>query len=124
MTFRNPVPPSTRCFWSLGNGRYGPSVCCYAFATRCPVLTWRMLLPGALISATGKPPPSVLRMLSSGMLLRLRYEKSGTERAYGATADPVATLAIFHTLDVNPTLYMLVFGESVLNDAVAGTQLR
>ncbi len=31
----------------------------------------------------------------------------------------MATLAIFHTLDVNPTLYMLVFGESVLNDAVA-----
>jgi sodium/hydrogen exchanger 8 len=31
----------------------------------------------------------------------------------------VATLAIFNALDVDPTLYMYVFGESVLNDAVA-----
>lgn len=36
-----------------------------------------------------------------------------------SATDPVATLAIFHALDVDPTLYMLVFGESVLNDAVA-----
>ena len=33
--------------------------------------------------------------------------------------DPVATLAIFNSLDVPPKLYMLVFGESVLNDAVS-----
>jgi len=33
--------------------------------------------------------------------------------------DPVATLAIFHQLDVNYTLHMLVFGESVLNDAAS-----
>jgi sodium/hydrogen exchanger 8 len=31
----------------------------------------------------------------------------------------VATLALFQVIDVDPTLYMLVFGESVLNDAVA-----
>ena len=31
---------------------------------------------------------------------------------YICVSDPVATLAIFHTLDVDPTLYMLVFGES------------
>ncbi len=36
-----------------------------------------------------------------------------------SAVDPVATLAIFHALDVNPTLNMLVFGESVLNDAVS-----
>ena len=36
-----------------------------------------------------------------------------------SAVDPVATLAIFQSLDVHPTLYMLVFGESVLNDAVA-----
>ena len=36
-----------------------------------------------------------------------------------SAVDPVATLAIFAALDVEPTLYMLVFGESVLNDAVA-----
>ena len=36
-----------------------------------------------------------------------------------SAVDPVATLAIFHAIDVDPVLYMLVFGESVLNDAVA-----
>ncbi|XP_014783781.1 sodium/hydrogen exchanger 8 [Octopus bimaculoides] len=36
-----------------------------------------------------------------------------------SAVDPVATLAIFHALDVDPVLYMLVFGESVLNDAVS-----
>ena len=36
-----------------------------------------------------------------------------------SAVDPVATLAIFHAIDVDPILYMLVFGESVLNDAVA-----
>lgn len=33
--------------------------------------------------------------------------------------DPVATLAIFHALNLDPVLNMLVFGESILNDAVA-----
>lgn len=33
--------------------------------------------------------------------------------------DPVATIAIFKALNVDPTLNMLVFGESILNDAVS-----
>ncbi|XP_065184878.1 sodium/hydrogen exchanger 8-like isoform X2 [Sycon ciliatum] len=41
-----------------------------------------------------------------------------------SAVDPVATLAIFHALDVNPTLNMLVFGESVLNDAVSIVMTR
>lgn len=41
-----------------------------------------------------------------------------------SATDPVATLAIFHALDVDPTLYILVFGESVLNDAVAVVMFR
>ncbi|KAJ0395320.1 hypothetical protein P43SY_002055 [Pythium insidiosum] len=33
--------------------------------------------------------------------------------------DPVSTLAIFQELHVDPTLFYIVFGESVLNDAVS-----
>lgn len=36
-----------------------------------------------------------------------------------SAVDPVATLAIFHALNVDQVLYMLVFGESILNDAVS-----
>ncbi|XP_057291226.1 sodium/hydrogen exchanger 8-like [Hydractinia symbiolongicarpus] len=36
-----------------------------------------------------------------------------------SAVDPVATLAIFHALNADPLLNMLVFGESILNDAVA-----
>uniref|UniRef100_A0A1B6CIL1 Sodium/hydrogen exchanger n=3 Tax=Clastoptera arizonana TaxID=38151 RepID=A0A1B6CIL1_9HEMI len=36
-----------------------------------------------------------------------------------SAVDPVATVAIFHCLDVDPVLNMLVFGESILNDAIA-----
>ncbi|KAJ8041229.1 Sodium/hydrogen exchanger 8 [Holothuria leucospilota] len=36
-----------------------------------------------------------------------------------SAVDPVATLAIFRALDVPPLLNMLVFGESILNDAVS-----
>jgi len=36
-----------------------------------------------------------------------------------ASTDPVATLAIFQALKVDETLYMLAFGESVINDAVS-----
>ena len=51
------------------------------------------------------------------------YELDAVESfAFGSlisAVDPVATLAIFSALDVDPILYMLVFGESILNDAVA-----
>lgn len=36
-----------------------------------------------------------------------------------SAVDPVATVAIFHGLNVDPVLNMLVFGESILNDAIA-----
>jgi sodium/hydrogen exchanger 8 len=35
-----------------------------------------------------------------------------------SATDPVATLSVFAELDVPPLLYNIVFGESVLNDAV------
>ena len=42
--------------------------------------------------------------------------------AFGAlisSTDPVSTLAVFQKMQVNPQLFYLVFGESVLNDAIA-----
>lgn len=41
---------------------------------------------------------------------------------FGSTlsaTDPVTVLAIFNTLKVDPKLYSVIFGESLLNDAVA-----
>ncbi|RWS10234.1 sodium/hydrogen exchanger 8-like protein [Dinothrombium tinctorium] len=56
-------------------------------------------------------------------LADVAYHLSFTESfAFGSlisAVDPVATLAIFHALDVDPVLNMLVFGESILNDAVS-----
>jgi hypothetical protein len=55
--------------------------------------------------------------------LQLTYSLDAKESfAFGSlvsAVDPVATLAIFNALDIDPVLYMLVFGESILNDAVA-----
>ena len=56
-------------------------------------------------------------------LADVAYKMNFTESfAFGSlisAVDPVATLAIFHALDIDPILNMLVFGESILNDAVA-----
>lgn len=41
-----------------------------------------------------------------------------------SATDPVSTLAVFTELRVDPTLFYLVFGESVMNDAVAITLFR
>ena len=39
--------------------------------------------------------------------------------SFSLAIDPVAILSIFQVLNVDQLLYMLVFGESILNDAVA-----
>jgi len=39
--------------------------------------------------------------------------------SFMSAIDPVATIAIFKSLSVNDKIYMIVFGESTLNDAVA-----
>ena len=47
--------------------------------------------------------------------------------AYGAlisSTDPVSTLSIFSEVKVDPSLFYLVFGESVLNDAIAITVFK
>lgn len=56
-------------------------------------------------------------------LAQVAYKLSFVESfAFGSlisAVDPVATIAIFHALDVDPVLNMLVFGESILNDAIS-----
>jgi len=56
-------------------------------------------------------------------LAKVAYQLSFVESfAFGSlisAVDPVATVAIFHAMNVDPVLNMLVFGESILNDAVA-----
>ncbi|XP_059188898.1 sodium/hydrogen exchanger 8 [Centropristis striata] len=51
------------------------------------------------------------------------YKMSMTDSfAFGSlisAVDPVATIAIFNALNVDPVLHMLVYGESILNDAVS-----
>ncbi|CAB4001184.1 Sodium hydrogen exchanger 8 [Paramuricea clavata] len=55
----------------------------------------------------------------AGIVFKLSVVESFAFGSMISAVDPVATLAIFHALDVDPTLNMLVFGESVLNDAVS-----
>ncbi|KAI4489548.1 hypothetical protein M0802_010985 [Mischocyttarus mexicanus] len=56
-------------------------------------------------------------------LAQVAYKLSFVESfAFGSlisAVDPVATVAIFHALEVDPILNMLVFGESILNDAIS-----
>lgn len=71
-------------------------------------------------------------VFSTGLRLASRYEVLGFKTpltyiesvCFGAlisSTDPVSTLAVFSSLHVDPQLYYLVFGESVLNDAIAIT---
>lgn len=50
---------------------------------------------------------------------KLNFVESFAFGSLISAVDPVATVAIFHALDVDPVLNMLVFGESILNDAIA-----
>lgn len=52
-------------------------------------------------------------------IFRLDFWESFAFGSLISAVDPVATVAIFHALDVDPILNMLVFGESILNDAIS-----
>eukprot|EP00294_Goniomonas_avonlea_P005932 CAMPEP_0114563494 /NCGR_PEP_ID=MMETSP0114-20121206/13143_1 /TAXON_ID=31324 /ORGANISM="Goniomonas sp, Strain m" /LENGTH=449 /DNA_ID=CAMNT_0001749351 /DNA_START=497 /DNA_END=1846 /DNA_ORIENTATION=+ len=54
-----------------------------------------------------------------GVVAKLEAKAALIFGAIVSAIDPVATLAIFQALKVDTRLYMLSFGESVLNDAVA-----
>lgn len=50
---------------------------------------------------------------------KLNFVESFAFGSLISAVDPVATVAIFHALDIDPVLNMLVFGESILNDAIS-----
>jgi len=56
---------------------------------------------------------------AGGVTMQLRLTDALAFGALISAVDPVATLAIFSAMDVEPILNMLVFGESILNDAVS-----
>lgn len=62
---------------------------------------------------------NTLSLLQADVVYKLSLVESFAFGSLISAVDPVATLAIFHALDVDAVLYMLVFGESVLNDAVS-----
>ncbi|PAA64644.1 hypothetical protein BOX15_Mlig019344g1 [Macrostomum lignano] len=55
----------------------------------------------------------------AGITYQLTLVESFAFGSLISAVDPVATLAIFQAMKVDPILYMLVFGESILNDAVS-----
>jgi len=57
--------------------------------------------------------------MQADVVYRLSLVESFAFGSLISAVDPVATLAIFQAIDVDQILYMLVFGESVLNDAVS-----
>lgn len=49
------------------------------------------------------------------LLFSVNFVESFAFGSLISAVDPVATVAIFHAIDVDPVLNMLVFGESILN---------
>lgn len=77
-----------------------------------------LAIPGTIISAVVFGGA----IYFTGILSISYYFSFWEAMTFGAllsAVDPVATIAIFSALKVNKTLHFLVFGESVLNDAVA-----
>ena len=70
-----------------------------------------------LVSVVGTD--AVVSLLQAKVVYPLSVAESFAFGSLISAVDPVATLAIFQAIDTDPVLYMLVFGESVLNDAVA-----
>lgn len=97
----------------------------YFFSNFVPILTFAIL--GTTISAM--VIGAGLYILGAiGIIFEFSFFECFAFAAMISAVDPVATLAIFQAVKVESLLYMLVFGESMLNDAVsivlAATALR
>lgn len=55
----------------------------------------------------------------TGLVLKLTVIEAGALAALISAIDPVSTLTLFKLLKVHPDLHNILFGESVLNDAVS-----
>lgn len=77
-----------------------------------------LAIPGTLISALAFGA-GIYIVGFLGLSYYFSFWEAMTFGALLSAVDPVATIAIFSALKVNKTLHFLVFGESVLNDAVA-----
>ena len=86
--------------------RHFTPICLFAcLGTLISALTIAMLLKLVVgWNLTGSFYPTLTELLTFGALI--------------SATDPVSTLAVFQTKRVDPQLFYLVFGESVLNDAV------
>lgn len=61
----------------------------------------------------------IVACAQAGLILKLSTIEAGALAALISAIDPVSTLTLFKLLRVHPDLHNILFGESVLNDAVS-----
>ena len=83
------------------------------FATICTFAVVGTLISTALLWLL------IWSLGEAGLIFHLSPVEAGAFAALISAVDPVATLATFSSLKADPELHNLVFGESVLNDAVS-----
>eukprot|EP00282_Hemiselmis_andersenii_P021725 CAMPEP_0172036982 /NCGR_PEP_ID=MMETSP1041-20130122/22473_1 /TAXON_ID=464988 /ORGANISM="Hemiselmis andersenii, Strain CCMP439" /LENGTH=560 /DNA_ID=CAMNT_0012694285 /DNA_START=130 /DNA_END=1812 /DNA_ORIENTATION=+ len=89
------------------------------FRNFAAILSFAVL--GTVISTTVMGA-GLFSLAQGGMITGINGTSTKEAMKFGSlmsATDPVATLAVLGSLNVEPQLYSLVFGESVLNDAVA-----
>lgn len=88
----------------------------FFFQNVCSILTFAII--GTLVS-TITIGIALYMVGAVGLSLKLSFAECLTFGSLISATDPVSTLAVFQELHVDPLLFYLVFGESVLNDAVS-----
>ncbi|KAI6182152.1 Sodium/hydrogen exchanger [Aphelenchoides bicaudatus] len=86
------------------------------FSNIIPIFTFAIfgtLITAAVISL------GIYLLGAVGLIYQLSLVESIVFGSILSAIDPVITLAIFQALKVDPQLYIMTFGESMLNDAVA-----